>query len=84
MILSGANSYAGGTVVNAGTLIVTNAGALPSGTNLTIGASAIFVFDPKNRRQVLRPWDPPPYSSRSAVMHLYPPRQQANLPRRRP
>jgi autotransporter-associated beta strand protein len=36
--LSGSNSYAGGTVINGGTLILANAGALPTGTNLTIGA----------------------------------------------
>jgi autotransporter-associated beta strand protein len=46
VILSGADSYAGGTVVNAGTLIVTNAGALPDGTSLTVGAGGLFVFDP--------------------------------------
>jgi len=46
VVLSGSDSYAGGTVVNAGTLIVTNAGALPDGTNLSIGAGGTFVFDP--------------------------------------
>ncbi len=46
MILSGANSYAGGTWVRDGTLIVTTASALPSGTSLTVGGGGIFVFDP--------------------------------------
>ena len=44
--LSGANNYKGGTVVSAGTLIVTVASALPSGTSLTIGAGAAFIFNP--------------------------------------
>jgi autotransporter-associated beta strand protein len=38
VILSGMNSYAGPTVVDAGTLIVANAGALPDGSNLVVGA----------------------------------------------
>ncbi len=42
--LSGVNSYAGGTVVDAGTLIVANAGALPDGSSLTVGAGAAFAF----------------------------------------
>jgi RHS repeat-associated protein len=42
--LSGANSYAGGTVVNAGTLIATSASALPNGSSLTIGAGAGSLF----------------------------------------
>ena len=46
VILSGSNSYAGPTVVNAGTLIVANADALPDGTSLTVGAGGVFVFDP--------------------------------------
>ena len=46
VILSGANSYAGGTWVRDGTLIVTTASALPSGTSLTVGGGGIFVFDP--------------------------------------
>ena len=42
VVLSGVNSYAGGTVVNAGTLIVANAGALPDGSSLTIGDGTAF------------------------------------------
>jgi autotransporter-associated beta strand protein len=42
--LSGVNSYAGGTVVDAGTLIVANAGALPDGSSLTVGSRAAFAF----------------------------------------
>ncbi len=42
--LSGVNSYAGGTVVDAGTLIVANAGALPDGSSLTVGSRAVFAF----------------------------------------
>ncbi len=46
VILSGANSYAGGTVVRDGTLVVADAGALPDSTNLTIGPGATLIFDP--------------------------------------
>ena len=44
--LSGTNSYTGGTTVSAGTLLITNASALPGGTSLTVGAGGTFVFDP--------------------------------------
>ena len=40
--LSGTNSYAGGTLVAAGRLIVDNASALPDGGNLTIGDGSFF------------------------------------------
>ena len=46
LVLSGSNSYAGGTIVDAGTLIATNPNALPEGTSLTVGADATLVFDP--------------------------------------
>jgi autotransporter-associated beta strand protein len=46
VILSGSNSYAGGTVVNDGTLIATNTNALPDNMNLVVGAGGTFVFDP--------------------------------------
>jgi autotransporter-associated beta strand protein len=39
--LSGSNSYAGGTVINGGTLIVANSGAIPLGTNLSISAGGM-------------------------------------------
>ena len=44
--LSGTNTYAGPTVVKAGTLIVTSSSALPGGTSLTVGAGGVFIFDP--------------------------------------
>ena len=37
LILSGTNSYGGGTNVEAGTLIVNNGAALPAGSSLTVG-----------------------------------------------
>jgi fibronectin-binding autotransporter adhesin len=37
LVLSGENSYRGGTTVSAGTLEIASAGALPAGTSLTIG-----------------------------------------------
>jgi autotransporter-associated beta strand protein len=39
--LLGTNSYAGGTAINGGTLIVASGGALPVGTNLTIGPNGM-------------------------------------------
>jgi len=45
-ILSGSDTYAGSTLVNSGTLVATNASALPNGTSLAIGAGGTFVFDP--------------------------------------
>ena len=46
LTLSGANSDAGSTVVTGGTLIVTSASELPSGSNLTVGANAGNIFAP--------------------------------------
>ena len=46
LILSGTNSYDGGTNVTAGTLVVTNNTALPDGMSLTVGTGGTFVFDP--------------------------------------
>ena len=46
VLLTGADSYAGPTVVKDGTLIATNASALPSGTSLVVAAGGTFVFDP--------------------------------------
>jgi len=44
MVLSGSNSYTGGTIVTAGLLEVTNPAALPDDTSLTVGADAPSVF----------------------------------------
>jgi autotransporter-associated beta strand protein len=46
LILSGSNTYSGGTDVAAGTLGVTNPAALPNETNLTVDAGGTFIFDP--------------------------------------
>ena len=46
LILSGSNTYQGGTDVEAGTLAITTASALPDGTSLTVAAGGTFVFDP--------------------------------------
>ena len=46
LILSGTNSYGGGTIVTAGTLEVTSSNALPDVTILTVGAGGTFIFDP--------------------------------------
>ena len=52
LILSGTNSYTGGTTVDAGTLAVTNATALPAGTSLTVaraGRSSLIRRTPGRR-----------------------------------
>ena len=46
LVLSGSNTYTGGTTVDAGTLAITTAGALRDGTSLTVAAGGTFVFDP--------------------------------------
>ena len=44
MVLSGAGSYTGGTIVAEGTLVLANSSAIAAGTNLTIGADASLAF----------------------------------------
>jgi autotransporter-associated beta strand protein len=44
LVLSGSNSYGGGTFVEAGTLIVNNSAALPDGSSLTVGAGGTSLF----------------------------------------
>jgi len=46
LLLSGENSYGGGTTVSSGTLEVASSSALPDGTSLTVGAGGTFIFDP--------------------------------------
>jgi len=46
LILSGSNTYSGGTIVTAGTLVAASASALPDGTSLTVGTGGVFIFDP--------------------------------------
>ena len=46
LILSGKDSYSGGTNVDAGTLVVTSPGAIADGTSLIVGAGGTFIFDP--------------------------------------
>jgi len=54
LILSGSNSYGGGTTVNEGVLVVTNNDSLPGGGSLTIGTGGVLIFDPST------PVVPPP------------------------
>jgi autotransporter-associated beta strand protein len=44
VLLSGANGYAGGTIVSDGTLVLANASAIASGSSLTVGAGAGLLF----------------------------------------
>jgi autotransporter-associated beta strand protein len=46
LILSGSDSYTGGTMVDGGTLSVASPYALPSGTSLTVGARGGLLFEP--------------------------------------
>jgi autotransporter-associated beta strand protein len=45
LILSGTDSYRGGTTVTAGTLIVTSDFGLPEGSSLTVAAGGTLIFD---------------------------------------
>ena len=45
LILSGSDSYSGGTEVEAGTLVAMSSASLPGGSSLTIGADATSIFD---------------------------------------
>ena len=44
VVFSGANGYAGGTIVSDGTLVLANASAIASGSSLTVGAGAGLLF----------------------------------------
>jgi len=46
LVLSGTDTYTGGTMINAGTLVATSNAALPRGTSLTVGVGGTLVFDP--------------------------------------
>ena len=46
LVLSGTNTYTGGTTVDAGTLVATTSTAIPAGTSLTVAAGGTFTFDP--------------------------------------
>ena len=46
LVLSGTNTYGGGTIVEDGTLVVTNPAALLAGGNLTVGTEAASIFTP--------------------------------------
>jgi autotransporter-associated beta strand protein len=45
LILSGSDTYSGGTRVDAGTLIATGNNSLPAGGSLTVGAGGTLIFD---------------------------------------
>ena len=46
LILSGSNTYGGGTDVASGTLIAMNSASIPSGTSLIVGSGGAFTFAP--------------------------------------
>ncbi len=46
LILSGSDTYSGGTNIDAGRLIITNNAALPDGSSLTVGSGGTLIFDP--------------------------------------
>jgi autotransporter-associated beta strand protein len=46
LVLSGTDTYSGGTIVTAGTLIAASENAIANGTNLTVGTGAPVAFTP--------------------------------------
>ncbi len=46
LVLSGSNTYGGGTDVASGTLIAMNSASIPSGTSLIVGSGGAFTFAP--------------------------------------
>jgi len=46
LILSGSNTYTGGTFVECGVLDIADGNAIPPGTNLTVGSGGTLIFDP--------------------------------------
>ncbi len=46
LVLAGNDEYTGSTTIEAGTLEVTDAAALPAGTSLTVDAGGTFIYDP--------------------------------------
>ncbi len=46
LVLSGSDTYTGGTTVDAGTLILDSSEALPSGASLIVGAGGTVIFAP--------------------------------------
>ena len=46
LVLSGTDSYTGGTTVIGGTLVIASPSAIADGTSLTVGAGGTFMFDP--------------------------------------
>ena len=46
LILSGSDNYTGGTLVDAGMLLVTDADGIPAGSSLTVGSGGTVIFTP--------------------------------------
>ena len=53
--LTGADTYTGATVVDTGTLVVSDTAALPDETSVIVGAGGNFTFDPSHREPARRP-----------------------------
>ena len=69
LILSGSDSYTGGTSISAGILQIASKTALADGSSLSVGAGSAFIYDPSaapgDFRRVARrasrwPWSPFP------------------------
>ena len=57
LVLTGSNTYMGGTDVTDGTLCATNPNALPEGSSLTVGAGAALLFSsPAAALPTTNPW----------------------------
>ena len=80
LVLSGANSYDGGTTVSAGTLILANASAIADNTSLVVGAGATLIL----RRPLTRlPWSWRLLRLLSPLRQIRPPRPTPRWPLRR-
>jgi autotransporter-associated beta strand protein len=68
LILSGSDSFTGGTTVDAGKLVVVAKGAIPDGTSLTVGAGARSAFDLPSAMAPLASSSAPAISSVAAAV----------------
>ena len=63
LVLSGSDTYSGGTYVEAGTLIAASNTALLDGSILAVGAGGTFLFDPTMSGEAAVQFSAPPASS---------------------
>ena len=81
LILSGDDTYTGGTSVDAGTLILAAGGALPAGASLTVGAGGAVLFDPTAAATAM-PASPDLALAGAGTLHLRPAGRRRHHPAR--